>query len=71
MKTSLLVNAILIVFILTYVYSAFTFMMKQKLGDSFIASFDKAMVSGGCFFVLGSGLTCLSIMYGNFPQGFI
>lgn len=71
MKTSLLVNVILTTFVLSYIVSACTFMVKQKLGASFIESFDKAFVRGAWLFALGSGLSFITIMYGNFPQGFI
>lgn len=71
MKTSLVVNAILTVFVLSYVFAAWTFLMKQKQEASFITSFDKAIVRGGCFFVLGSGLSFIAVAYGNFPQMFI
>jgi hypothetical protein len=70
METSL-VNAILIMFILAYVFSALIFMAKQKQGASFIASFDKAIVRGGCFFLLGSGLSFVVMMHGNLSQVFI
>lgn len=70
METSL-VNAILIMFILSYVFSASIFMAKQKQGASFIASFDKAIVRGGCFFLLGSGLSFAAMMYGIFLPVFI
>ena len=70
MKTSL-IDVVLIVFILSYVFSALIFMVKQKNGASFIVSFDKAIVRGGCFFVFGSGLSLVAIMYGNFTPGFI
>ena len=71
MKTSLVVNAILTVFVLSYVVSACTFMVKQKLGASFIESFDKAIVRGAWLFALGSGLSFITVMYGNAPQLFI
>jgi hypothetical protein len=71
MKTSLVVDAILTMFVLAYVFSAWIFMMKQKQGASFITSFDKAMVRGGCFFIFGSGLSLVAIVSNNFPQGFI
>jgi len=71
MKFSLVINAILTMFVLSYVFSACTFMVKQKLGASFIDSFDKAIVKGAWFFALGSGLSFITVMYGNFPQAFI
>jgi len=71
MKTSLIVNAILTVLVLTYFYSAWTFMVKQKLGESFITSFDNAIVRGAWFFALGSGMSFITVMYGIVPQGFV
>jgi hypothetical protein len=71
MKNSLIVNTILIMFVLANVYSALVFTTKQKLGASFIESFDKAIVKGAWFFVLGSGLSFITVMYGNVPQVFI
>lgn len=67
MKTSYM-DAILTMFVLAYIFSAWVFMIKQKQGASFVTSFDKAIVRGGCFFVLGSGLSFALMMYGNFPQ---
>ena len=71
MKTSLIVNAILTIFVLSYLFSAFTFMVKQRLGASFIESFDKAIVRGAWFFALGSGMSFITVMYGNVSQVFI
>lgn len=68
MKTSLLVNVILTMFVLSYVFSAWTFMAKQKLGASFITSFDKAIVRGAWFFALGSGLSFITVVYSTVPQ---
>ena len=65
------INAVLTVFILAYVYSAVVFMSKQKRGADFTASFDKAIVRGGCFFLIGSGLSFVVMMSGNFSPGFI
>lgn len=70
MKTSLVVNVILTVFVLSYIFSACTFMVKQKLGASFIESFDKAILKGAWLFALGSGLSFITVIYGNFPQVF-
>ena len=70
METSL-INASLTMFVLAYIFSACIFMVKQKQGDSFITSFDKAIVRGGCFFVFGSGLSFVVMMSGNLPQVFI
>jgi hypothetical protein len=70
MKTSL-VNAVLAMFVMAYFYAAWIFMMQQKHCIPFIASFDKSIVRGGCFFVLGSGLSFITIVYGNFQQVFI
>jgi len=65
MKSSLL-DAILTVFVIAYVFFGLIFMGNQKHGASFIVSFDKAIVKGGCFFALGSGLSLVAIEYGNF-----
>lgn len=71
MKTSLVVNAILTMFILSYVVAAWTFIMKQKQEATFASSFDKAIVRGGTFFVLGASLSYIGIMYGNLSSAFI
>lgn len=71
MKTSLVIDAILTIFVLSYVFSAWTFMVKQKLGASFTESFDRAIVRGAWFFAFGSGLSFVTVMYGNIPQVFI
>ena len=69
MNTSL-VSAILIVFILAYLFTAFNFMMKQKQGASFVASFDEAIQRGAVLFILGSGLTFITLMSDNYAQAF-
>lgn len=69
MNTSL-VSAILTVFILAYVFSAWIFMLKQKQGASFIASFDKAIQRGAVFFILGSGLSFIALVSDNSAQAF-
>ena len=61
------IDVILTTFVLAYVFSAWIFMMRQKQGDTFITSFDKAVVRGGCFFILGSGLSFVLMVYGNLP----
>ena len=71
MKTSLLINVILTVFVLSYIFSALTFMAKQKLGTSFIDSFDNAIVRGAWFFALGSGMSFITVMFGDFTPMYI
>ena len=71
MNTSLVLNAILTVFVLANIFAGWTFMSKQKQGYSFITSFDKASVGGGCFFALGSGIYFIVDLSGNLSQAFI
>ncbi len=71
MNSSLVVDAVLSVFVLSYVFSGLTFVAKQKQGASFITSFDQAIARGSWFFALGSGLSFVTLMYGNLPQLFI
>jgi hypothetical protein len=46
----------MIVLILAYVLMCGIFIVSQRQGQNFIASFDKALVWGGGFFIIGSCL---------------
>ena len=65
MKTTLIINTVLSIFVLAYIFSAMTFLIKQKQGTSFTASFDQAIARGGYFFIAGSSLAFVAIMVSN------
>lgn len=46
--------------VLAYVFMGIVFIVYQKRGQSFIASFDKAVVWAIGFFVVGSTLTAIA-----------
>ncbi|MDX8399603.1 MAG: hypothetical protein R8K20_05080 [Gallionellaceae bacterium] len=71
MNNSMILDVILTAFVLTYVLTGLAFMVKQKLGVSFVSSFDQAVIKGAWFFAFGSGLSFITVIYGNAPQGFI
>lgn len=50
------VETFMIILILAYVFMGGIFMVSQRQGQSFVASFDKAMVWGSGVFVIGSCL---------------
>ena len=62
-----LINAILFSVVVAYVLSAWDFMRAQKKGASFIASFDRALIRGGCLFLLSSGMAFAVTLYGSLP----
>lgn len=62
-----LVNAILFMVVMAYIFSAIDFLRAQNKGDSFIRSFDRALIKGGCLFLLGSGTSFVVVVYDNLP----
>ena len=57
---SISVETFMIVLILAYVFMSGVFIVSQKQGHTFVASFDKAIVWGGGFFVIGSCLNTVA-----------
>lgn len=51
-----LAETFMIMLILAYVFMGGVFIVSQKRGHTFIASFDKALVWGTCLFVISYGL---------------
>ena len=56
----LLATLFIIVLILSYAFMAVVVIVSQKQGHTFVASFDKAIVWGGGFFVIGSCLNTVA-----------
>jgi steroid 5-alpha reductase family enzyme len=54
------VETFMIVLILAYVFMSGIFIISQRQGQTFIASFDKAIVWGSGFFVIGSCLDTIA-----------
>jgi hypothetical protein len=54
------VETFMFVLILAYVLMCGIFILRQRQGHTFIASFDKAIVWGGGFFIIGSCLNTVA-----------
>jgi hypothetical protein len=52
----ILAETFMAVLILAYVFMGGVFIVSQKQGKTFVESFDKAFIWGGCLFVAGYGL---------------
>ena len=52
----ILIQTFMAALILAYVFMGGVFVVSQKQGKTFVASFDKAIVWGGCLFVVFCGL---------------
>jgi len=52
----ILVETFMAVLVLAYVFMGGVFIVSQKQGKSFVASFDKAFAWGSCLFIFGYGL---------------
>jgi hypothetical protein len=50
------VETFMALLILAYVFMGVAFIAHQKQGKSFLDSFDKAFIWGGCLFVIGYGI---------------
>jgi hypothetical protein len=56
----ILVETFMTVLILAYVFMGGVFIFSQKQGHTFVESFDKAFIWGGCSFIAGYGLNTVA-----------
>jgi hypothetical protein len=53
---STLIETVMVLIVLAYIFMAGIFFVNQQQGQSFIASFDKALAWGSMVFLIGCGL---------------
>lgn len=70
MKMTLL-NAFLVIYILSYLVFVISLSALNKKERSFVESFDRSAIRGGVFFALMSGLTMVTAIADNFTLPFI
>lgn len=69
--STLIIHAVLFLFVVSYFIAGWSFSHEQKLGHGFVVSFDKSFARGAISFILGAGLAVTIGVIGGGPYGLI